>query len=71
VRCNAIAPGYIWSKFVEKHQERFSAQVGQIPLRRFGQPEEVAGLVAFLASDDASYITGETIGIAGGWYMHA
>lgn len=70
VRANAIAPGIIWSKFVEKHAGRFEAQRERIPLRRFGRPEEVAGLVAFLASEDAVYVSGETIIIAGGSFMH-
>ncbi|MHB8669099.1 MAG: SDR family NAD(P)-dependent oxidoreductase [Acidimicrobiales bacterium] len=70
VRCNAIAPGYVWSKFVEKHADRFAAEVGRIPLRRFGQPDEVAAVVAFLVSEESSYLTGETISLSGGWYMH-
>jgi 3-oxoacyl-[acyl-carrier protein] reductase len=41
----------------------------QIPLGRFGKPEEVASVVAFLVSNDASYITGETINVNGGWFM--
>ncbi|MEX7634681.1 SDR family oxidoreductase, partial [Serratia marcescens] len=43
--------------------------VAGIPLRRAGQPEDVAGLVAFLASDDADYITGQTINVDGGLIM--
>ena len=42
---------------------------GQTQMRRLGQPEEVAAGVAFLASDDASYVTGETIGVSGGLGM--
>jgi NAD(P)-dependent dehydrogenase (short-subunit alcohol dehydrogenase family) len=43
--------------------------VAGIPLKRAGQPEDVAGLVAFLASDDADYITGQTINVDGGLIM--
>lgn len=73
VRCNAIAPGVILTKFVEKHWERLGAErnVKNTPLRRPGKPEEVAAVTAFLASDEASYITGEVITVSGGWYMHA
>ena len=71
IRCNAIAPGLIWSKFVEKHRERFQADADATPLRRHGQPEEVANVVAFLVSDESSYITGEVINVSGGWYLSA
>lgn len=46
------------------------ASLSKIPLRRFGKPEEIAAAVAFLVSDDASYITGETIVPAGGTFAH-
>ncbi len=69
VRCNAIAPGLIWSKFVARYQDQFAKEVERTPLRRFGQPEEVAELVAFLASDRSAFITGEAVNISGGWYM--
>ena len=71
IRCNAIAPGLIWSKFVEKHRERFQADADATPLRRHGQPEEIANVVAFLVSDESSYITGEVINVSGGWYLSA
>ena len=69
IRCNAVAPGLIWSKFVEKHRDRFQADADSTPLRRHGQPEEVAGVVAFLVSDDSSYITGEVVNVSGGMYL--
>lgn len=69
VRCNAVAPGLIWTKFVARYQDQFQHEVERTPLRRFGQPEEVAELVAFLASDRSAFITGEAINISGGWYM--
>jgi len=69
VRCNAVAPGLIWTKFVARYADQFKAEVDRTPLRRFGQPEEVAELVAFLGSDRSSFITGEAVNISGGWYM--
>lgn len=69
VRCNAVAPGLIWSKFVARYADQFKLEVDRTPLRRFGQPEEVAELVAFLGSDRSSFITGEAVNISGGWYM--
>jgi 3-oxoacyl-[acyl-carrier protein] reductase len=46
-----------------------NAMVGQIPLGRAGTPEDIAGVVAFLASDQAAYITGQVIHVSGGMYM--
>ena len=66
ITCNAIAPGFIKTDMVEGLDE---AQLKKtIPLNRFGEPEEVAALVAFLASGQAGYITGECISINGGLY---
>jgi NAD(P)-dependent dehydrogenase (short-subunit alcohol dehydrogenase family) len=73
VRLNAVAPGTIKSKRIDKlfkergftRREREMAR-HQIPQRRFGQPEEVADAVLFLASDFASYITGHTLVVDGG-----
>lgn len=66
VTVNAIAPGYIRSDMTKDLDE--STLKKQVPLGRFGLPEEVAALVAFLASEESSYITGETISINGGLY---
>jgi 3-oxoacyl-[acyl-carrier protein] reductase len=66
VTVNAVAPGFIKTDMVEGLDE--AALKKQIPANRFGQPEEVAELVAFLASPAAGYITGEVVSINGGLY---
>jgi 3-oxoacyl-[acyl-carrier protein] reductase len=73
VRCNAIAPGMILTKWVQTHWEAIGGarMERECPMRRGGKPEEVAAVTCFLASDDASYITGEVVTVSGGWYMHA
>jgi NAD(P)-dependent dehydrogenase (short-subunit alcohol dehydrogenase family) len=69
IRCNAVAPGWIRSKFLEKHLERVQGELELTPLRRWGTPEDVAGVVAFLVSDDAAFVTGEVVNVSGGWYL--
>jgi NAD(P)-dependent dehydrogenase (short-subunit alcohol dehydrogenase family) len=70
IRCNAIAPGVVWSRFVEKYEEQFTAVKEQTPLRRFGRSEDIVEAVMFLASDERSgFITGEALNVSGGWYM--
>ena len=67
ITVNAVAPGYIITGMTDKlPSERKEAILAMIPLQRFGQPEDVAELVAFLASDRAGYITGQVITIDGG-----
>lgn len=66
ITVNAIAPGFIETDMTKDLPEDDLKKL--IPVGRFGKPEEVAALVAFLASDDASYITGEVININGGLY---
>lgn len=66
VTVNAIAPGFIASDMTKDLDEAELKKL--IPLGRFGQPEEVAALTSFLASDDAAYITGQVISINGGLY---
>lgn len=66
VTVNAVAPGFIISEMTAKLDEKELKKL--IPLNRFGNAEEVADLVAFLASEKASYITGEVININGGLY---
>ena len=70
ITVNAIAPGYIATEMTEKlPQAAKDAFLSNIPLKRPGTPEDIAGVVAFLASDDASYITGQVIGVDGGLLM--
>jgi NAD(P)-dependent dehydrogenase (short-subunit alcohol dehydrogenase family) len=70
IRVNAVAPGLIETRFAEAaiSDPAFHDRViARTALRRIGRPEEVAGAVAFLASDEASYITGTVLRIDGGW----
>ena len=67
IRVNAVAPGVIENQLTEQVRNHFGQRLEQlIPTRRFGEPAEVADVVAFLASDRASYITGEIIDVSGG-----
>lgn len=67
IRCNAIAPGFIQTAMTEElSQEALTEWIKNIPLRRVGQPEDVAQCALFLASDAASYITGQVIQVDGG-----
>jgi NAD(P)-dependent dehydrogenase (short-subunit alcohol dehydrogenase family) len=73
IRVNAVAPGPIAtpifgrSGLSEEQIEGFKAGISErVPLRRIGRPEEIASAVAFLASDDASYITGIELNVDGG-----
>jgi NAD(P)-dependent dehydrogenase (short-subunit alcohol dehydrogenase family) len=69
IRVNAVCPGYIRTPMTEPYlgdPETATAIVSAIPMHRAGMPEEVAAAIAFLASDDASYITGEVLVVDGG-----
>jgi len=67
---NCVAPGPIRTD-IQKGlpPERLKAACDQIPLKRFGEPEEVAALILFLASDECSFCTGATFDVNGGWFM--
>jgi 3-oxoacyl-[acyl-carrier protein] reductase len=71
VTVNTVAPGFIdtdmTSGLAEAHK---TALLEQVPVKRLGFPEEIAGAVSYLASDDAAYVTGETIHVNGGMYMN-
>ena len=66
VRINTLAPGVIDTPMLDTDRATVEQQVPAIPMRRMGRPEEVAAAIAFLLSDDASYITGTTLGVDGG-----
>jgi 3-oxoacyl-[acyl-carrier protein] reductase len=74
VNVNCVAPGFIVTAMTEQTAERVGvpfeqfkeAAAAQTPLRRVGQPEDVAGTIAFLCSEDASYVSGQVIYVAGG-----
>ncbi|MBD3918203.1 3-oxoacyl-[acyl-carrier-protein] reductase [Paenibacillus sp. PR3] len=70
ITVNCIAPGFIETEMTDKLSDEAKAHhTGQIPLARMGQPNDIAQAVRFLASDAASYMTGQTIHIDGGMYM--
>ena len=70
ITCNAVAPGFIETAMTEVLGEEFKQNAAkQIPLGRVGSPADVAGAVAFLASDEASYITGHVLNVNGGMLM--
>jgi len=67
ITVNAIAPGFVQTPMTDElTEEQKAAILSRIGLKRYAQPEEIAALVAFLASDDAAYITGQVIEISGG-----
>ena len=67
VRVNAVAPGFIATPILDTIPEKVMQQMqAEVPLRRLGQPEEVANVYAFLASDEASYVNGAVLEVAGG-----
>ncbi|MED4602577.1 3-oxoacyl-[acyl-carrier-protein] reductase, partial [Paenibacillus validus] len=70
ITVNCVAPGFIETDMTDKLSEELrSGLLQQIPLARLGKPEDIAKAVRFLASDDASYMTGQTIHVDGGMYM--
>ncbi len=70
ITVNVVAPGFIDTDMTrELPEEQRQALISQIPLNRLGDPQDIANAVAFLASPEAAYITGETINVNGGMYM--
>ncbi|MDE5051460.1 3-oxoacyl-[acyl-carrier-protein] reductase [Niallia taxi] len=70
ITVNAVAPGFITTDMTDKLPEEVkNAMLSQIPLAKFGEPDDIANAVVFLASDESNYITGQTIHIDGGMYM--
>ncbi|MBD0380392.1 3-oxoacyl-[acyl-carrier-protein] reductase [Paenibacillus sedimenti] len=70
ITVNAVAPGFIETDMTDKlSAEMRDHMLKQIPLERLGQPDEIAKVVRFLASDDAAYMTGQTLHVDGGMYM--
>ena len=70
ITCNAVAPGFIATAMTDRMTEQSREGLsGQIPLQRLGAPDDVAGAVAFLASEDAAYVTGAVLNVSGGLYM--
>ncbi len=70
IRFNSVTPGFIQTDMTADLNEKAKeAMMSRIPLKRFAEPKEVASAVAFLLSDESSYITGETLKVNGGLYM--
>ena len=70
IRANAVAPGFIKTKMTEVLDDKYKEQMlSAIPLKRFGEPIDVARMVYFLLSEYGGYITGEVINVNGGMYM--
>lgn len=70
ITANAVAPGFIRTPMTDKlTEDQKNAMLAQIAMKRYGEPEEIASVVSFLASDDASYVTGQVIEISGGLSM--
>jgi 3-oxoacyl-[acyl-carrier protein] reductase len=70
INVNVVLPGLILSPTIAKMAEKYQKIIiDNTPLGRIGQPEEVANVVAFLASDEASFMTGAAVEVSGGWNM--
>ncbi|MFM5733253.1 3-oxoacyl-ACP reductase FabG [Aeromonas hydrophila] len=70
ITVNAVAPGFIETDMTKAlNEEQRAGIMSQVPAARLGDPKEIAAAVVFLASDDAAYITGETLHVNGGMYM--
>ena len=70
ITCNAVAPGFVLTELTQGLAQPLQDEItSRTPLGRFGTPEEIANAVAFLASDDAAYITGQVLAVDGGLVM--
>ncbi|WP_294410492.1 3-oxoacyl-[acyl-carrier-protein] reductase [Ruminococcus flavefaciens] len=70
ITCNAVAPGFIHTPMTDVLSDEIKAKMlDSVALRRYGEPEEIASVVSFLVSDNASYVTGQVIEISGGLAM--
>jgi 3-oxoacyl-[acyl-carrier protein] reductase len=70
ITCNVVAPGFITTDMTDGLNDQIKERVKEvIPLKRFGQPHEIAGVVAFLAGPDSTYVTGQVIVVDGGMVM--
>lgn len=70
ITCNAVAPGFIHTPMTDVLSDELKEKMlGAVALRRYGEPEEIASVVSFLVSDNASYVTGQVIEISGGLSM--
>ncbi len=69
IRCNGVAPGIIHTWFVDTKAPQLLDEADRTPLRRLGTPDDIASVVAWLVSDESSFVTGETINASGGWYV--
>lgn len=73
INVNAVAPGLIETEMTEesrKDPDHIARVLKEIPLKRYGTPEDITGVVSFLTSDDANYMTGTTVFVDGGWLTH-
>ena len=70
ITVNVVAPGFIKTDMTDALPDMVKDELmKRIPMKRLGQPDDIAKAVAFLISDDASYVTGQTIHVNGGMYM--
>jgi 3-oxoacyl-[acyl-carrier protein] reductase len=70
ITVNVVAPGFIQTDMTDElTDEQKAATLANVPANRLGQPNEIAAAVAYLASDAAAYVTGETLHVNGGMYM--